>query len=278
MSSATSAGVKKASRALRGSVVSGGVESRVGTLGINPSSGLPSCRMGPETPRELAERTAAAVRDAVAPVVPRWRGKLHAWAFWFALVAAVTLVVVAPGGRPRAAAAIYGGGLCALFAVSGLYHRWRWDPRWKGVLRRLDHSTIFVFIAASYTPVALLVLTGSMRWVVLGSVWTGAAAGVALSVGWIDAPRTLTAACYIAVGWVAVIAMPQLLDRVGVGTVVLFATGGILYSLGAVTYATQRPNPWPRTFGFHEVFHTLVIVAAVVHFVAIAGVIDRTAT
>jgi hemolysin III len=232
----------------------------------------------PDAPRELAERTAAAVRDAAAPVVPRWRGKLHAWAFWFALVAAVTLVVVAPAGRPRAAAAIYGGGLCALFAVSGLYHRWRWDPRWKGVLRRLDHSTIFVFIAASYTPVALLVLTGSMRWVVLASVWTGAVAGVALSVGWIDAPRTLTAACYIAVGWVAVIATPQLLHRVGLSTVVLFAAGGILYSLGAVIYATQRPNPWPRTFGFHEVFHTLVIVAAVVHFVAIAGVIDRTAT
>src|SRR4051794_9949796 len=210
--------------------------------------------------------------------VPRLRGVLHAYAFWVALVAAAALTLAATGALARTAAAIYGVGLCALFAASGLYHRWRWDARWRPLLRRVDHSTIFVFIAASYTPVALLVLDGSLRLVVLASVWLGAAAGVGLSVGWIDAPRSLTAACYVAVGWVAVIAAPELLHRVGLGTVALIAAGGILYSLGAVTYALQRPDPWPRTFGFHEGFHTLVVVAAVVHFVAIAGVIGRTAT
>jgi hemolysin III len=226
-----------------------------------------------DSARELAERTAATVRDAVAPVVPRMRGRLHAWTFWFALVAASALVWVAPAGRPRLAAAIYGVGLCALFAASGLYHRWRWNPRWKSLLRRIDHSTIYVFIAASYTPVSLLVLHGTIGWVVLASVWVGAVAGVALSVGWIDAPRTLTAACYIAVGWVAIIAMPALLHHLGAGPVVLLMVGGLLYSLGAVAYAFQKPNPWPRTFGFHEVFHALVVAAAAVHFVAIAGVI-----
>jgi hemolysin III len=206
-------------------------------------------------------------------VVPRLRGLLHAWAFWFALAAAIALTVAAPTAKARVAALIYGVGLCALFGASATYHRWRGDPRWKPVLRRVDHSTIFVFIAASYTPVALLVLSSPLRWVVLASVWGGALAGVGMSVIWINAPRALVAACYIAVGWVALVALPQLFDRLGLGTPLLLLAGGLLYSLGAAAYATKRPNPWPRTFGFHEVFHALVIAAALVHFVAIAGVI-----
>lgn len=209
----------------------------------------------------------------VEEIVPRLRGLLHAWAFWIAIAAAIPLVWLAPTGSARMAAVIYGVGLCALFGASGLYHRWRGDPRWKAVLRRVDHSTIFVFIAASYTPVGVLVLDPPLDAVVLVSVWAGALAGVAFSLCWIDAPRALTAACYIAVGWVAVVAFPQLADRLGAAPVVLLAIGGLLYSLGAMAYALQRPNPWPRTFGFHEVFHTLVIAAAVVHYVAIAGVI-----
>jgi hemolysin III len=206
-------------------------------------------------------------------VVPRLRGLLHAWAFWFALAAAIMLMVVAYDGRARIAAAIYGAGLCALFGASATYHRWRGNPRWKPVLRRVDHSTIFLFIAASYTPIALLVLHDPLRTVVLISVWAGALAGVAMSVAWIDAPRVLVAACYIAVGWVAIVAMPQLFDHRGAWVPILLLVGGLLYSLGAAAYATRRPNPWPRTFGFHEVFHTLVIAAALVHFIAIAGVI-----
>lgn len=205
--------------------------------------------------------------------MPRLRGLLHAWAFWFALAAAVVLIAVAPDARARVAAVIYGIGLCALFGASATYHRWRGNPRWKPILRRIDHSTIFVFIAASYTPISLLVLHDPLRWIVLASVWAGALAGVAMSIAWINAPRVLVAFCYIAVGWVAAAAMPQLFNSRGVAMPVLLLVGGVLYSLGAAAYATKRPNPWPRTYGFHEVFHSLVIAAAIVHFVAIAGVI-----
>ncbi|MBI5104827.1 MAG: hemolysin III family protein [Solirubrobacterales bacterium] len=209
--------------------------------------------------------------EGVTADLPLLRGVSHAYAFWAALAAAVTLAVLAPTGLSRAAALVYGLGLCALFAASATYHRWRWDPRWRPLLRRVDHSTIFVFIAASYTPVALLVMEGSLRWFVLAAVWAGAVGGVVLSVAWITAPRILQAACYLALGWVAVVAVPQLVHRLDVAPLVLLAAGGLLYSVGALVYATQRPDPWPRTFGFHEVFHALVIAAAVVHFVAMAG-------
>jgi hemolysin III len=206
-------------------------------------------------------------------VVPRLRGLLHAYAFWFAVAAAGLLVVVAADSRARVAAAIYGVGLCALFGASATYHRWRGHPRWKPILRRIDHSTIFLFIAASYTPIALLVLNDPLRIIVLASVWAGAFAGIAMSIAWIDAPRLLVALCYVAVGWVAVVAIPQLFSHRGLAMPLLLVAGGLLYSLGAAAYATKRPDPWPRVFGFHEVFHSLVIAAALVHFVAIAGVI-----
>jgi len=203
--------------------------------------------------------------------IPRLRGLLHAYAFWFAAVAAAVLVALAPSGEARLAAAIYGAGLCALFAASGLYHRWRWSPRWKPMLRRLDHSTIYVFIAATSTPVALLVLDGTLQVVVLASVWIGAVLGVAFSLAWINAPRAVQAATYLTVGWAGAVAIPALLREVGVAAFVLFLVGGILYTAGATIYAAQRPDPWPRTFGFHELFHLLVIAAAVVHFVAMAA-------
>ena len=213
------------------------------------------------------------VRDLnqAAVELPRLRGRLHQHALWFALVAAAALVVFAPDGPSRITALIYGAGLCALFGVSALYHRWPGDSRFKPVLRRLDHCTIFLFIAASYTPMAALVLEPPAGTVVLVSVWAGALGGVLFSVCWIDAPRPVQAACYIAVGWVAVIAIPELLDSLGVTPVVLIGIGGLLYSGGACIYALKRPDPWPRVFGFHEIFHALVIAAALVHFVAIAG-------
>jgi hemolysin III len=208
---------------------------------------------------------------ALEEVIPRLRGLLHAYAFYVAILAAVTLVVLAPTGQARFAAAIYGAGLCSLFAASGLYHRWRWSPRWKPILRRVDHSTIYLFIAATSTPIAMLVLDGTMRVVVLASVWAGAAFGIAFALAWINAPRLLTAATYLAVGWVGVVSVPQLLSEIGVAPFVLFLLGGILYSLGATIYALRRPDPWPRVFGFHEVFHLLVIAAALVHFIAMAA-------
>ncbi|MFL5843646.1 MAG: hemolysin III family protein [Solirubrobacteraceae bacterium] len=209
--------------------------------------------------------------DAVSQdALPRLRGVIHAYAFFVAVAAAVTLIVLADGGRERVAAIVYGVGLCGLFGVSGTYHRWRWDPRHKATLQRVDHSMIFVFIAASYTPIALLVLTTPMRWIVFGSVWGGAVAGVVFSLGWIDAPRSWIAAAYVALGWVAIVAAPQLLDHLGAVPALLLLAGGVLYSIGAVIYARQRPDPWPATFGFHEVFHTLVTAAALVHLAVMA--------
>jgi hemolysin III len=205
------------------------------------------------------------------PEIPRLRGVTHLYAFYCATVAAALLVVLAPGGVARGASAVYGLGLCALFGGSALYHRWRWNPRWRPILQRIDHSTIFVFIAASYTPVCLLVLSGTVRWVVLVTVWTGALAGVALSVAWITAPRVLASACYVALGWVAVIASPQLVSALPLVPLVLIITGGVLYTVGAVVFSFQRPNPWPRVFGFHEIFHAFVVLAATAHFVALAG-------
>ena len=204
-------------------------------------------------------------------LVPSLRGVSHAVTFWLALAAAGVLVAIARDAEARTAAAIYGAGLCALFAGSGLYHRWRWDPRWRPLLRRVDHSTIFVFIAASYTPVGLLVLDGSLQVTVLVIAWAGALAGVAFSLVWIDAPRWLVAGTYLGLGWVSVIALPDLVDRLPAPPLVLIGTGGLLYTTGAVVYALKRPNPWPSVFGFHEIFHAFVIAAAVVHFVAMAG-------
>src|SRR3954447_19754917 len=158
--------------------------------------------------------------------IPRLRGVTHAYAFWCALFAAMGLVVATPGGVPRVAAAVYGAGLCALFGASGLYHRWRWHPRWRPILRRIDHSLIYVFIAACYTPVALVVLQGGLRWIVLVAVWTGAALGVAFSVAWISAPRALCSATYIALGWVAAICLPQLSAALPVTPMILIGVGG----------------------------------------------------
>jgi hemolysin III len=204
-------------------------------------------------------------------LVPRLRGVSHAGASVLAIAAATVVIVVAPAGRATVAAAIYGAGLIALFGCSALYHRWPGPARFKPLLQQIDHSTIFVFIAASYTPVALVLLHGSLVWVILGMAWTGAVAGIALSLGWVHAPRPVVAGSYLALGWLAVIAIPQLLGDTRATPLVLLATGGLLYSAGAIVYARRRPDPWPRTFGFHEVFHAFVIAAAAVQYVALVG-------
>jgi hemolysin III len=203
--------------------------------------------------------------------IPLLRGRLHQHAVWVAAVAAAVLVALARTERARLAALVYGAGLCALFGASALYHRWPGPPRFKPLLRRIDHSSIFVFIAASYTPIGLLVLKPPAGPLILAAAWLAAGVGVTLSICWIDAPRWLQALCYVAAGWIVVAALPQLLDGAGVAPFVLFAVGGGVYSLGALVYAARRPDPWPRVYGFHEVFHTLVIAAAIVHFVAMAG-------
>jgi len=204
-------------------------------------------------------------------LIPRLRGVSHAGAAVLAAAAAIVLVALAPAGPRTAAGAVYGAGLVALFFGSALYHRWPGHPRFKPLLQRIDHSTIYVFIAATYTPIAVVALHGALVWVILGIAWTGAGAGVAFSLGWIDAPRPLVAGSYLVLGWLAVIAVPQLVGRLGVAPLVLLGAGGLLYSIGAIVYATQRPDPWPSTFGFHEVFHGLVVLAAAAQYAAIMG-------
>ncbi len=202
---------------------------------------------------------------------PRLRGVFHQWAFVVSLVAGVALVALAPSGRAAVVGGVYAGALAGMFGASALYHRGTWRPSVRAWLRRLDHSMIFVFIAASCTPVIVLCLDGVLPVVVLSIVWGGAAAGVALKMVWINAPRVLAATVYMVLGWVGVLMLPQLVSSVGIAPAALFVAGGALYTAGAVIYMRRRPDPLPAVFGFHEIFHALVIAAALAHFVAIAA-------
>jgi hemolysin III len=210
--------------------------------------------------------------DGVAtPERPRLRGMFHLGAFVVSLAAGIVLGVLAKGTLERVSTWVYVVALAAMFGASALYHRFPWrSERWRLRARRLDHAMIFVFIAGTYTPFALLAFEGATRWIVLVSAWAGALLGLTLNLVWIDGPRWLAAAAYVGVGWVGVIAVPQLVSNVGVAGTVLIAVGGGLYTIGAVTYAAKRPNPIPGWVGFHEVFHLLVVAAAIVQFVAVA--------
>ncbi len=202
---------------------------------------------------------------------PRLRGVFHQYAFFVAVLAGAVLVLVADAGRERLAMLIYAVALAAMFGVSALYHRVTWRSasvrKW---MRRLDHSTILLLIAGTYTPFALLAFDGALGTAVLIAVWSGAAAGLVLNLLWIDAPTWVTAAVYITLGWVGAVAVPELVGF-GIAPAVLVFVGGALYTVGAVTYALKRPNPIPAVFGYHEIFHLLVIGAAITHFVAIAA-------
>jgi hemolysin III len=203
-------------------------------------------------------------------VKPRLRGVFHQYAFFLSLVGGVLLVLLAATTRARLAAAIYAISVSALFGVSALYHRVTWTTPVRRRMRRLDHSTIFLLIAGTYTPVGLLVLNGTLATVVLAVVWGGALAGVVLELAWTTAPRWLGGAVYLALGWVAVVAMPQLFGQLGVAGGLLIVAGGLVYSAGAAVYALRRPDPVPAVFGYHEVFHLLVIAGVAAHFLAIS--------
>ena len=202
---------------------------------------------------------------------PRLRGVWHQWAFYVSLALGAALVAAAEAGQPRLAAAVYAVSVAALFGTSALYHRITWASqaarRW---MKRLDHSMIFFLIAGTYTPFALLVLDGTLATVILVVVWTGALAGSVMKLVWIDAPKALVAILYLALGWVAVAAFPTMLDELGITGTVLVVVGGLLYTAGALVYAFQRPNPAPTVFGYHEVFHALVILAAALQYAVIA--------
>jgi hemolysin III len=208
-------------------------------------------------------------------VKPRLRGHLHQWAALVFLIAGSVLVACAGSGRARVGAAIYALAVCALYGTSALYHRVNWQPAARALMKRLDHSMILVLIAGTYTPFALLVLQGTTATVVLATVWGGAVAGIALRMLWIGAPRWVVIAPYLLVGWIALFVLPDLLHGGGVAVLVLVASGGLVYSLGALVYATRRPNPWPRTFGYHEVFHLMTILAGVMMYIAISFAVYR---
>ena len=203
---------------------------------------------------------------------PRLRGVLHQYSFFVAVVLGSALVIAADGGRERIAALVYALGLAGLLGTSALYHRLTWAPRARMWMRRLDHSMIFVLIASTVTPIGLLALEDPLRTILLAVVWTGAAAGVALCLLWPTSPKWVSAAVYVAVGWTGVMAMPELAGY-AVSALVLLAAGGVLYTVGAVVYALGRPDPVPQVFGYHEVFHTLVVVAAALHFAAVGIVV-----
>jgi len=207
-------------------------------------------------------------------VKPRLRGVFHQWAFYVALAAGLVLVVLADGWLPRFAAWVYATALIAMFGASALYHRYPFKSAARRMwARRLDHSTIFLFIAGTYTPFALVAFEGTLRWIVLAAVWFGAGLGLILNFMWLDAPSWVSVLAYVSVGWVGVVSIPQLFGGVGVPGSILVIIGGALYTLGAVVYAVRWPNPFPAVFGFHEIFHVLVVAAAATQFVAVSFVV-----
>jgi hemolysin III len=212
----------------------------------------------------------AVAEGPAAPVKPLLRGVSHQYAFFISIGCGVGLILAASGGRARVAATIYAVAVSALLGTSALYHRVTWRPKARRWMRRLDHSMIFVLIAGTYTPVALLALRGSLASTILIVLWAGALGGVVFKLVWIDAPKWLLAAVYVALGCVSAAILGELPAAIGWLGVAGLATGGLLYMVGAIIYASGRPNPWPRVFGYHEVFHALVLAAAGLHYAVIA--------
>jgi hemolysin III len=209
-------------------------------------------------------------------VKPRLRGVSHQYAFFLSLVAGAALVALASSVREIVATAVFAGALAVMFGVSALYHRPTWRPPIRRWLRRLDHAAIYLLIAGTYTPFGLLVLPPTWAVVVLSIVWSGCAVAIVLKFVWVDAPKWLAAALAIALGWVGVVAFPHLIDA-GIAPLVLLAVGGALYTAGAVVYARGRPNPAPAVFGYHEIFHALVIAAAACQYAAVAALVVDSA-
>ncbi|MGI8632535.1 MAG: PAQR family membrane homeostasis protein TrhA [Solirubrobacterales bacterium] len=205
------------------------------------------------------------------PVKPLLRGVSHQVAAIVFAGLGIALVIVADGSRATTAAAIYAFSVVALFTTSAAYHRITWaTARARLLMRRLDHSMIFVMIAGTYTPFALLVLDGTLATVILVTVWAGAGAGITMHLLWTTCPKWLSALTYIALGWVALVPAKQLIEGLGPTGISLVGAGGLLYTVGAIIYARGRPDPSPRVFGYHEIFHILVVTAAALHFAVVA--------
>ena len=216
--------------------------------------------------------------EKFAAVKPKLRGWLHLGTAPLALAGGIVLVVLSPTASTRWGSAIFALSALLLFGVSAIYHTGTWSPRVWAFLRRFDHANIFILIAGTYTPLTLMLLEGTQRVVLLATVWTCAILGVLFRVFWTDAPRWLYTPIYIGMGWAAVFFLPGFVDGarsvlgtdVGVTVLALIAAGGAFYTIGGVVYGFKRPNPWPKYFGFHEVFHTFTILAFVAHYTSIS--------
>jgi hemolysin III len=209
------------------------------------------------------------IQSAIRPK-PRLRGVFHLWACAVSVPLGIALILVTDTTRGRIAAAVFAASVTAMFGASALYHRPTWTPARRIWLRRLDHAGIYCLIAGTYTPVGLLVLSGAWRISVLAVVWGGAALAIAFKLLWTRAPKWLSAVVGMSLGWVGVVAFPQLISRDGLACGLLILGGGIAYSAGAVIYARRRPDPFPAVFGYHELFHLLVIAAVALQYSAIA--------
>lgn len=225
--------------------------------------------------RDAAVEKATAVKESAAESIkaikPKFRGVSHEWAFFLSLGLGISLLMLADTPKKSLAVAIYSISLCALFGTSALYHRVNWKTvKARMLMRRLDHSMIFLLIAGTVTPFALLNMTGTWSTAILVAVWSAAAIGIVIELIWINSPKWVSATMYVAVGWIGAIAFPHIVGTAGVWAGMLIATGGLLYTAGAVVYATGRPNPSPTYFGYHEIFHLFVIGAAALHFAAVA--------
>ena len=225
--------------------------------------------------RDATVEKASAIKDSAAEkfnaVKPKFRGVSHEWAFFLSLGLGISLLIIADTPRKLLAVGIYTLSLCALFGTSALYHRVNWKTmKARMLMRRLDHSMIFLLIAGTITPFCLLTMSGTWATAILIAVWSAAAIGIVIELVWTGSPKWVSAAIYVAVGWIGALAFPSIVGTAGVAAGLLIATGGLLYTAGAVVYATGRPNPNPTYFGYHEVFHVFVIGAAATHFAAIA--------
>ncbi|MFF1337493.1 hemolysin III family protein [Streptomyces sp. NPDC058290] len=237
--------------------------ARSGRLSSAPTA---SGRENSHPVAELVERAA----DLAEPIKPKLRGWLHAGMVPASLAAGIVLICQAGAPQTALACTVYGFTAWLLFGTSAVYHLGTWGPLGEAVLRRLDHANIFLIIAGTCTPLAVLLLSPDQRSVLLWVVWLGALAGIAFRVLWVGAPRWLYTPCYLALGWAPVRYLSDFLHRGGVAVLTLIVTGGLLYSAGAVVYALQRPDPSPRWFGYHEVFHALTVAAFTAHYIAIA--------
>jgi len=218
----------------------------------------------------VAEAKTAA-EDLIARSKPRLRGVTHEWAFFISLLAGAGLIAAAPSGHARVAMAIYAFSLSGLLGTSALYHRVNWRrPEIRRWVRRLDHSMIFLLIAGTVTPFAVLVMDGPLANALLIAVWAGALAGIVVEVVWVDAPKWVSTIVYLAVGWIGLLGFPAIVVAAGVGAGALIAAGGVLYTAGALVYARQRPDPNPAVFGYHEIFHLLVVAAVALQYSVVA--------